>query len=85
MQIKIEVIKVRRGCKVYTEGDILFLENQKIISKNDQKSSCFSADCSIYTNLGRLIQTNQLFISCLDAGITSEGTGNVIFKITKEN
>ena len=84
MTIKIEVAKVRRGCKAYKEGDVLLFRDQKIIFEDKQKSGCASANCTIFANIGRLLYQNPIFISCLDAGITAEGTGNVIFKITLE-
>lgn len=84
MSIKIEVARVRRGCKIYKEGDVLVFKDQKIIFDGKEKQGCASANCTIFTNIGRLLYQNPIFISCLDAGITAEETGNVIFKISME-
>ncbi|MFW9922852.1 MAG: hypothetical protein ACFFDW_06130 [Candidatus Thorarchaeota archaeon] len=83
MSIKIEVVRVIRGCKAYSTGNKFTYQNSKIIPENCDTNGCANAQATIITNIGRLLFHNPLYVSCLDAGLTSEGCGNVIFKIIK--
>lgn len=85
MALKIEVVRVLRGCKAYKEGEILSFSSGKVHSKNNNGVGCLSAEVTVHTNIGRIQFHHPLYLSCLDAGITAEGCGNVIFKIYRED